>query len=136
MVVVPTSENVHLTYERSTLDYLAYLLTLLGVGFLIYMRIRGDVRHANTHPFGNEADDGFRWDDWESSADDTAMLVDPTPSELWLPVHEGDPLEPDLSADSLVWASPPDRSTQRRPDEPSHPPIGPSAESTAPDASL
>ena len=143
MVVVPTSKNVHLTYERLTLDYLAYLLTFLGIAFLIFMRVRGDVRHANTHPFGNDADDGFRWDDWETSADDTSMLVDPTPAELWLPVHEGDPLEPDLSADSLVWASPHDRTTVAAPpptDPPAPPPVhadaDPSAESNPPDANL
>ena len=67
MVVVPTSTDVHLTYERSNLDYFAYLLTFLGIGLLIFMRIRGDVRHANTHPFGSAI--GWhrcsRWDDWD-----------------------------------------------------------------------
>ncbi len=32
MVVVPTSTDVHLTYERSRLDYFAYLLTFIGIG--------------------------------------------------------------------------------------------------------
>ena len=103
MVVVPTSTNVHLTYERSTLDYLAYLLTFLGIGLLIFMRFRGDVRHANTHPFGAESDPyAFQWDDWETP-DDT--LMDPTPSELWR-ADTDDPLESDLDEKPLVWASP------------------------------
>ncbi|MEO5724100.1 MAG: hypothetical protein ABIQ39_05010, partial [Ilumatobacteraceae bacterium] len=52
MVVVPTSTHVRLHYERSTLDYTAYALTLLGIGLLIYFRIRGDVKHHGEHPFG------------------------------------------------------------------------------------
>jgi hypothetical protein len=96
MVVVPTSNDVHLTYERSNLDYFAYLLTFIGIGFLIFMRIRGDVRHANAHPFGNTPGAGdFEWDDWE--VDPEPAMVDPTPSEAW---------QPDLAADSLVWAPP------------------------------
>ena len=107
MVVVPTSTDVHLTYERSRLDYFAYLLTLIGIGMLIFMRIRGDVRHANTHPFGtapNATD--FQWDDWEPRPEEP-MLVDPTPSQMWRPDVDL-PLEPDLTADSLVWAPPTD----------------------------
>ena len=106
MVVIPTSTDVHLTYERSGLDYIAYLLTFLGIGLLIFMRVRGDVRHANTHPFGSESDpDAFQWDEWDSRSDEE-LLIDPTPSELWQPETD-DPLEADLSAESLVWASPP-----------------------------
>ncbi len=113
MVVVPTSTNVHLTYERSNLDYLAYLLTFLGIGLLIFMRIRGDVRHANTHPFGSESDpDEFQWDDWETP-DDT-MLIDPTPSQLWRGDPD-DPLESDLDGEALVWASPTEPPADTRP---------------------
>jgi hypothetical protein len=107
MVVVPTSTDVHLTYERSRLDYFAYLLTLIGIGMLIFMRIRGDVRHANTHPFGttpNATD--FQWDDWEPRPEEP-MQADPTPSQMWRPDVDL-PLEPGLTADSLVWAPPTD----------------------------
>jgi hypothetical protein len=106
MVVIPTSTDVHLTYERSSLDYVAYLLTLLGIGMLIFMRIRGDVRHANTHPFGSSDSSGFEWDEWDSGTDE-ALLIDPTPPEPWH-ADIDDPLEADLSAESLVWASPTD----------------------------
>ena len=105
MVVIPTSTNVHLTYERSTLDYLAYLLTFLGIGMLIFMRIRGDVRHANTHPFGGMDSSGSVWDEWDGGSDD-ALMIDPTPPEPWH-ADIDDPLEEDLSAESLIWASPP-----------------------------
>ena len=53
-------------FERSTLDYFAYVLTFLGIVLLIFMRIRGDVQHANTHPFGSESDPrSVPWDDWD-----------------------------------------------------------------------
>ena len=82
MVVVPTSKDVHLTYERSRLDYAAYLLTFLGIAMLIFMRIRGDVRHANTHPFGSESDGiGPPWDDFDGDDE----LADPTPAQRWQP---------------------------------------------------
>jgi hypothetical protein len=104
MVVVPTATDVHLTYERSNLDYFAYLLTFLGIAMLIVMRIRGDVRHANAHPFGNESEPiPFPWEDWDSSSEE--LLVDPTPSEQWQPAAD-DPLDADLDAESLVWAPP------------------------------
>ncbi len=104
MVVVPTSTNVHLTYERSNLDYFAYLLTFIGIAMLIVMRIRGDVRHANAHPFGNESDPiAFPWDEWDPTSDE--LLVDPTPSQQWQ-VETDDPLDADLDAESLVWAPP------------------------------
>jgi 6-pyruvoyl-tetrahydropterin synthase related domain len=121
MVVVPTSTDVHLTYERSTLDYLAYLLTFIGIGLLIFMRIRGDVKHANTHPFGNDPDlEGTGWDDWDSPSGE---LIDPTPPDPWNPDLD-DPLEVDLDAKSLVWASPAD------------PLADPPANSGQPDANL
>ena len=86
MVVIPTSNNVHLTYERSQLDYFAYLLTFIGIAMLIFMRVRGDVRHANAHPFGASSDSSeFEWDDWEGQ----------TRSRLW-PIRPlrrvGDPI--------------------------------------------
>ena len=59
MVVIPTSTHVHLHYEASTSDKFFYLLTLVGIGLLVFWRRRGDVVHANTHPFldtpGHEA---------------------------------------------------------------------------------
>ena len=106
MVVVPTSTDVHLTYERSGLDYFAYLLTFLGIALLIFMRFRGDVQHANTHPFGNEADpEGSSWDNWDSQTDD--LSIDPTPSDRWHPAFD-EPLDSNLDAKSVVWAVPSD----------------------------
>ena len=42
MVVVPTETEVRLSFERSTSDVFFYVLTLLGIGMLIFLRIRGD----------------------------------------------------------------------------------------------
>ena len=50
MVVVPTSTHVHLSFEKSTLDWFAYLLTVLGIVALVFWRLRGDVHHPTTAP--------------------------------------------------------------------------------------
>ena len=50
MVVIPTSNEVHLTYERSSLDITAYALTLIGIALLFAWRRLGDVRHAGPTP--------------------------------------------------------------------------------------
>ena len=52
MVVVPTSNDVHLTYSRSTLDLAAYAMTLLGIVLLFVWRRIGDVQHAASAPMG------------------------------------------------------------------------------------
>jgi hypothetical protein len=108
MVVIPTSNNVHLTYERSGLDYGAYVLTFLGIAFLILLRIRGDVRHANAHPFGQVFEPaGFEWEEWEADPD---AIVDPTPTEAWEADDEIDDdvvdLDAPLSDESVIWAPP------------------------------
>lgn len=42
MVVVPTSNEVRLSYGRNSIDVTAYALTLVGVGLLVWMRRKGD----------------------------------------------------------------------------------------------
>lgn len=49
MVVVPTSENVTLTYKESMLDRSSYLLTLAGIVLLVFM-IRRRLRYGTTMP--------------------------------------------------------------------------------------
>ena len=51
MVVIPTSTHVRMHYEASDSDILFYLLTVVGIGLMVFWRIRGDVRHATPHPF-------------------------------------------------------------------------------------
>ena len=59
MVVVPTEQEVRLHYGRSTSDLFFYVLTLVGIGLLIFWRIRGDVRFDEpaTVPAGPPDDD-------------------------------------------------------------------------------
>lgn len=69
MVVVPTSNEVTLTFERSALDIVAYLMTAVGIGLCFVWRRLGDVRHATPSPLirrpepGDDSDDGVRDDD-------------------------------------------------------------------------
>jgi hypothetical protein len=51
VVVVPTDTHVRLHFEPSTVDRLAYLLTLLGIVMCVVMRIRGDVKHRSPNPY-------------------------------------------------------------------------------------
>ncbi|MDX2378483.1 MAG: hypothetical protein QNM02_01835 [Acidimicrobiia bacterium] len=66
MIVVPTSNEVTLTYEsRTALDWFFYSLTLLGIVMCIVMRRRGDVEYPSDRPsFGRAGgDDGGELDD-------------------------------------------------------------------------
>jgi hypothetical protein len=56
MVVIPTSTKVSMHYDRSSLDFGAYLLTLIGIGALVLFRRRGDVVHRSADPFGVRLD--------------------------------------------------------------------------------
>jgi hypothetical protein len=50
MVVVPTDRHVELDYGRRGIDYLAILLTLLGIGLCVWWRREGDVEYATELP--------------------------------------------------------------------------------------
>jgi hypothetical protein len=50
MVVVPTTTDVRLEYGRTSIDYVAYVLTLLGVALLVLMRRRGDPLYTTASP--------------------------------------------------------------------------------------
>lgn len=66
MVVIPTSTHVYMHYEASLTDRFFYLLTLIGIVLLVFWRYRGDVVHANSHPFLLTTTDLFDEDsiDW------------------------------------------------------------------------
>ncbi len=87
MVVVPTSTHVHLHYETSTSDKFFYLLTIVGIGLLVFWRRRGDVVHANTHPFLLTATDLFDEDgiDWTAEGWTRRRPTPPTwtPADAW-----------------------------------------------------
>jgi hypothetical protein len=50
MVVVPTANDVELTYGRSSADWLFTLLAVAGIALCVFWRFRGDVRHAADVP--------------------------------------------------------------------------------------
>jgi hypothetical protein len=98
MVVVPTSTHVRLHYEASTSDKLAYLVTLIGIGLLVFWRIRGDVRHRSPHPF-IVAPDHSLWtpaEGWGEIGDEQAFAPPgPAPPEEGAPpgIEASDPFD-------------------------------------------
>jgi hypothetical protein len=85
---------VRLHYDASSLEQLAWLVTVLGLGLLFFWRYRvGDVRHRTAHPF-----DGG----WDSATPVAAVfpppgsydptMVDRTLDPLLIPPEYG--LEP------------------------------------------
>jgi hypothetical protein len=50
MVVVPTSNEVTLTYSKTPLDWFFYGLTFFGIALCFYWRRRGDVRYDSERP--------------------------------------------------------------------------------------
>jgi hypothetical protein len=75
MVVVPTSNTVRLDFERSTLDNVAYGLTVVGLLCLLAMWLYGPTRHRSPNPalLGDDRQD------WEpAEAEGAAGAVDAT----------------------------------------------------------
>jgi hypothetical protein len=99
MVVVPTSTDVHLTYGRTSIDYVAYLLTLMGVALLVVMRRRGNPVYASESPIadtGSGVEPGVEPASVLVNTDDTRgdlqrdIFDDPTPTgAIWERPPEG-----------------------------------------------
>ncbi len=51
MLVIPTSNHVTMEFTRSTTDYLAYLLSFIGVILLFVFRRFVPIRYRSAHPF-------------------------------------------------------------------------------------
>ncbi len=91
MIVVPTSNEVTLTYQaRTALDWFFYALTALGIGLCVFMRRQGDLEYPNERPSfarvgaGEPPEEPSLESSPESSLDDS----------------------PDTSADALImWAT-------------------------------
>ncbi|HEX9258088.1 MAG TPA: hypothetical protein VF855_01025, partial [Acidimicrobiales bacterium] len=79
MVVVPTSTKVTLTYGYTSVDYLAYLLTLLGIVGVVLLWWRGPLRLAASPVATFEPHDGPFFLDWDEPLD-VAPLDDAEPS--------------------------------------------------------
>jgi hypothetical protein len=50
MVVIPTENQVELTYSKTTLDWFFYSVTLAGIALCFYWRRKGDVVYASDRP--------------------------------------------------------------------------------------
>jgi hypothetical protein len=50
MVVIPTENEVTLSYSKTPLDWFFYSLTLLGIALCFYWRRKGDVVYASDRP--------------------------------------------------------------------------------------
>jgi hypothetical protein len=50
MVVIPTEKNVQLKYSTTGIDKLAYLLTFIGIGIVIFWWRRGPYRYGTSMP--------------------------------------------------------------------------------------
>lgn len=86
MVVVPTANDVELSFGRSGVDHLSYALTVVGLLLLGVWRWRGDVRHRTPSPIAR-AGDGVGADEAGAHTDD-----DPDPAG-WQPIEPFDPDE-------------------------------------------
>ena len=51
MVVIPTSKHVSMNFGRSTIDYVAYLLSLIGVVLLFVFKRFVPIHHRSPDPF-------------------------------------------------------------------------------------
>jgi hypothetical protein len=94
MVVIPTSNEVTLSYSKTPLDWFFYALTAIGIGLCVYWRRRGDVEYPSDRPSWGApttgetapgADD--RVDDVEES-DDALVGVTAVPPDRSPPVAE------------------------------------------------
>jgi len=50
MVVIPTENQVTLTYSKTPLDWFFYALTAIGIGLCVFWRRRGDVEYPSERP--------------------------------------------------------------------------------------
>jgi len=92
MVVIPTSNDVTLTYGRDALDWFFYALTALGIGLCFVWRRRGDLVYASERPdWRPPQDDPAEESTIDASAASDVPEVDPTP--LFLPEPLGNPVD-------------------------------------------
>ena len=141
MVVIPTNTDVRMEYQKSSLDWMFYGLTILGIALCFFWRRRGDVAMPSEFPgaSGNPdtavadragledsvtGDVAVVPDVWAPSRPDDELL-DPTP--MYLPVPLSDPLigtrddprpvpAPPSPADIVIDTQPDDVPERSRPE--------------------
>ncbi len=89
MVVVPTSNQVTMTFERSATDFVAYALTLLGIVLIFVFRKYVPIRFPAPRPVAVDSGD----QPTDDAVDDLGC-DDPTPQE-GIPVAAGEMWVPD-----------------------------------------
>lgn len=123
MVVVPTSNEVRLGFERSGLDLSAYLLTLFGIVLLVVWRRRGDVSFPSDRPrlalagWGRDPDDELL--DPVEPLDDRALWARADPTT---PMPDADPLDALDPLDPVDPVDPRDRVSAQPPPDPADDP--------------
>jgi hypothetical protein len=121
MVVVPTDNEVRLHYGRSGSELFFYVLTLAGIGLLVFFRLRGDEQFAESDAAGEAAGAAAvpnrvfsserhgparEYDVPETSAtDDTFSLPGPGYTEA-----DDEPAAPPPTGVPVVTEQPPNRS--------------------------
>jgi hypothetical protein len=92
MVVIPTTNHVHLHYGNTSVEYLAYLLTLVGIALAVYLARRPPVRMPEPMPAGGDLlsriIDGPQADEPESPAFDGHDRSPPDEHPPWPPDEE------------------------------------------------
>ncbi|MGE0141546.1 MAG: hypothetical protein AB7R77_27420, partial [Ilumatobacteraceae bacterium] len=118
MVVVPTSQDVTLSFDRSNLDIAAYAMTAFGICLLGFWRWRGDVQHRRSTPLiaagGVELYDAEHDLDGELAVD---VGIPPTPepvrdhdTRMWEP-GQWDEADPVWADDTRSTRLPPPSAT-------------------------
>jgi hypothetical protein len=94
MVVIPTENEVELTYGRTMLDWFFYALTLVGIGLCVVWRVQGDLRYDSERPrFGRRAPDVEGSEPGDAVAAETLSSAGPDSVE-WGPGPPVDPFGP------------------------------------------
>jgi hypothetical protein len=97
MVVVPTDDEVTLRYTYTPIDYLAYALTFVGIGGVVWLWRRGPVRYRDDEVDVEPLDFFFDWDEPYEPAPpamvpEAGPLDDPLPPPVGGPVSQAPPL--------------------------------------------
>jgi hypothetical protein len=117
MVVIPTDNEVKLTYSKTTIDWFFYAVTGFGIALCVFWRRRGDMVFASERPtwgrvpvatVGAHEVSDTRWasDTTASSViDETTPMADPWSEDAVL-AEDAVPAD-ELPVDELPAASPP-----------------------------
>jgi len=84
MVVIPTENEVELTYSKTTLDWIFYSVTIFGILLCFYWRRKGDVVYASERPSWGSA-----------SLVGSTPTADPPPTGEVPEQNQPAPVEPD-----------------------------------------